>query len=96
MRVYRMCNTNHSYGPITTNEDDVIIELETELDESGEDKDLGFTRDNLPKLKKSLESLPIVGDINDATAIAVFGPYMIQAEEMSEEEYNGLPEFDGY
>ena len=96
MRVYRMTNLDHGYGPITTSEDDVIVELETELDESGEDREKGFTRKNLSKLKKSLESLPIVGNINDATAIAVFGPYMIQAEEMSEEEYNSLPEFDGY
>jgi len=96
MRVYRMCHTDHDYGPITTNSGDVIIELKTELDESGEDQECGFTRDNLPKLKKSLESLPITGDINDATAIAVFGPYMIQAEEMTQEEYDSLPEFDGY
>ena len=96
MRVYRMCNMNHGYGPITTNEGDVIIELETDLDESGEDQGRGFTKDNLSKLKKSLESLPIVGDINDATAIVSFGPYMIQAEEMTQEEYDSLPEFDGY
>lgn len=96
MRVYRMTNTNHGYGPITTNSGDCILEIEEELEESGEDIEKGYTKENLPKFRKSLESLPIAGDINNATAIAVFGPYMIVAEEMTQEEYDSLPEFDGY
>ncbi|WP_298199559.1 hypothetical protein [Desulfosporosinus sp.] len=91
-----MTNLNHGYGPITTNADDCITEIEYDLDENGEDQEHGFIRANLPKLKKSLELLPIAGDIHDATAIAVFGPYMIVAEEMTQEAYDKMPEFDGY
>jgi len=96
MRVYRMCNMDHGYGPITTNEDDCIVEIEEDLNENGENEEQDYIKSNLPKIKKSLKSLPIVGDINDAIAIVVFGPYMIQAEEMTQEEYDSFPEFDGY
>ena len=57
---------------------------------------IGYTRDSLPKLRESLRSLPLIGDINDATIIANFGPFMNNAMNITEEEYNNLPEFDGY
>ena len=91
-----MCNINHGYGPITINEDDCIVEIEEDLNQNGENEEQDYIKTNLSKIKKSLESLPIIGDINNATAIIVFGPYVIQAEEMTQEEYDSLPEFDGY
>ena len=96
MRVYKMYHMFHGYGPIATNTGEVIDEIKCELEESGEDQEHGYTRDNLPELKKALETLPVEGDINDATTISHFGPYRIHAAEMTKEEYDNLPEFDGY
>ena len=96
MRVYKMYHTDLGSGPIAINTNQVIDEIICDMEENREGSECGYTRENFPKLKESLESLPLVGDINDATIIANFGPFMIKAMEMTEEEYGNLPEFDGY
>jgi len=91
-----MYHTDYGNGPIATSIDQVLDEIISDMEENRGGNVHGYTRDSLPKLRESLRSLPLIGDINDATIIANFGPFMINAMNITEEEYNNLPEFDGY
>ena len=96
MRVYKMYHMFHDRGLTATNAGNIIEEIKEDISENGEDKEHDYTKEKLPVLKKSIESLPIEGDINNATAVVHFGPFIIKATEMTKEEYDNLPEFDGY
>jgi len=91
-----MYHTDYGNGLIAMTIDQVLDEIINDIEENRGGNIHNYTRDNLPKLRESLKSLPLTGDINDATIIANFGPFMINAMDMTEDEYNNLPEFDGY
>ena len=96
MKVYTISRTDMCGGYTTTELSNVEVEFEVEIQEFGEDRENGFTKDNIPKVMESISKLVVLKD-DEAGAVAVsFGPFVVTVGEMSEEEYKSLPEFDGW
>lgn len=95
MRVYTLTRTDLGGGYTTPNISDIVCEAEVELEENGENPETEFTKDNIPKFINVVESLEVV-EPDQEGCIAVFGPFVVIAGEMSQEEYDSLGEFDGW
>lgn len=93
MRIYTISHTDHGTGYTTTNVDNLVGEFEVEIEENGERGE--FTEENISKVVESIKLLQPVKD-GYAGAMVVFGPFIITAGEMSEEEYESMPEFGGW
>ena len=95
MKVYELRKWRCGGKLISSKAKDIINEIAEDMGENGENLSYRHTKNDLPKLEKSIESLT-VADINDATTIVSFGPFIVTANEMTVDEYENLPEFDGY
>jgi len=91
--VYTITQTEYGTGYTTPVINNLITDFEVEIEENGECGD--FTLNNIPKVRQSIERLTPVEE-GDAGTIIVFGPFIITAGEMSKEELEKLPEFDGW
>lgn len=95
MKVYELRKWHCGGKLISEKAKDIINEIAEDMGEDGENLCYRHTKNDLPKLEKSIKSLT-VADIGDATTTVIFGPFIVTAAEMTAEEYGNLPEFDGY
>jgi len=87
MKVYKISHADMGSGYVTPNYQDFKVELEIELDEYS--LEAGYTREDIDPFIESLAKLK-VGEG------ASLGPWDISCLEISEEEFNQLPEFPGW
>ncbi|CDV96390.1 Hypothetical protein DPCES_5392 [Desulfitobacterium hafniense] len=96
MRVYIISRSDACGRYVTPELEDIRREFEAEIDAFGESQEIGFARENIPEIMKSISELDVRGFYELGKAAVSFGPFRVTASEMHRWEYEELPEFNGW